>query len=349
MLSHAIFLELYARRAVRYPGHHMRQVVLNRPGEFSDESHPAPSPGIDEALVRIRSIGVCGTDLHAFAGRQPFFTYPRVLGHELGVEVLSAPENERGIRPGDRCSIEPYINNPLSHASRLGKTNCCEELQVMGVHVDGGMRGLFAVPIRLLHPSAKLSYDQLALVETLGIGFHAVERSELGSGAETLVIGAGPIGLAVVEFAKALGAKITVLDVSPERRAFIEQRGVEAVDAVGDRRFDYIFDATGSKASMEASFDYCAHGATLVFVGLVQDTISFHDPSFHRKELTLKSSRNSAHAFPKIIEMIEEGKIDTAPWINHRLKLSEVASDFQGLRQIPGLVKAVIEVGDEDL
>ena len=153
----------------------------------------------------------------------------------------------------------------------------------------------------------------------------------------------------MVEFANALGADVTVLDISPERRKFIESRGVEAIGEAGDRRFDYVFDATGSKASMEASFDYCAHGATLVFVGLVQDTISFHDPSFHRKELTLKSSRNSAHAFPKIIRMIEDGTIDTAPWVNHRLKLSEVADQFAGLRQIPDLVKAVIEVGDEDL
>ena len=154
----------------------------------------------------------------------------------------------------------------------------------------------------------------------------------------------------MAEFAKAQGANVTVLDVSPERRKFIQQRGVEAIGEVGERRFDYVFDATGSKASMEASFDYCAHGATLVFVGLIQDTISFHDPSFHRKEeLTLKSSRNSAHAFPKIIAMIEDGRIDTAPWVNHRLRLSEVTSDFVGLRGIPGLVKAVIEVGDEDL
>ena len=327
----------------------MRQVVLNRPGEFSDESAPAPDPGVDEALVRVRSIGVCGTDLHAFAGRQPFFSYPRVLGHELGVEILSVPKNDRGIGAGDRCSVEPYINNPESHASRLGKTNCCEDLQVMGVHVDGGMSGLFTVPVRLLHKSEKLSFDQLALVETLGIGFHAVERSGLGEGARALVIGAGPIGLGVVEFANAEGANVTVLDIRPERRKFIEQRGVEVIGEVGERRFDYVFDATGSKASMEASFDYCAHGATLVFVGLVQDRISFHDPSFHRKELTLKSSRNSAHAFPKIIAMIENGRIDTGPWVNHRLKLSEVTSDFEGLRKIPDLVKAVIEVGDEDL
>ena len=326
----------------------MRQITLDEPGSFSEQAAAPPAAGPDEALVAIKSIGVCGTDLHAFAGRQPFFSYPRILGHELGVEILDIPANDRGITVGDHCAVEPYINNPESHASRLGRPNCCEDLQVMGVHVDGGMRGLFTVPVRLLHKSEKLSYDQLALVETLGIGQHAVERSAIGEGQHALVIGAGPIGLGAMQFAIAEGATVTALDISPERRQFVEGLGIEAVDDVGDRAFDFVFDATGSKASMEKSFDYCAHGATLVFIGLIQDTISFHDPTFHRKELTLKSSRNSAHAFPKIIRMIEDGRIDTDPWVNHKLKLSEVVGDFKDLRAIPNLVKAVIEVGDDD-
>lgn len=326
----------------------MRQITLDQPGSFSEQSASPPAPGPGEALVAVRSIGVCGTDLHAFAGRQPFFEYPRILGHELGVEILQIPENDRGIAVGDRCAVEPYINNPESHASKLGRPNCCEELQVMGVHVDGGMRGFFTVPVRLLYKSDKLSYDQLALVETLGIGQHAVERSGIAAGQHALVVGAGPIGLGAMQFALAEGATVTALDISPERRAFVESLGIEAVGDVGGRTFDFVFDATGSKASMEKSFDYCAHGATLVFIGLVQDAISFHDPTFHRKELTLKSSRNSAHAFPKIIQMIEEGRIDTGPWVNHKLKLGQVVADFQQLRGIPDLVKAVIEVGDED-
>ncbi len=326
----------------------MRQVTLNRPGEFEAGSAGIPKPGPGEALVRVRRIGVCGTDLHAFAGRQPFFSYPRILGHELGVEVLEAPENEFGVRAGDHCAVEPYVNNPASHASRLGRPNCCEELQVLGVHVDGGMRGVISVPVRLLHKSDKLSFEQLALVETLGIGQHAVERSGIGEGREALVIGAGPIGLAATQFLLAAGAKPVSLDISPERREFVAGLGVEAVDNVGDRLFDFVFDATGSKASMEKSFDYCAHGARLVFIGLIQDRISFDDPSFHRKELTLMSSRNSAHAFPRIIEMIEQGRIDTGPWVNQRLLLKDVVTDFVGLRQKPDLVKAVIEVEDSD-
>ena len=162
------------------------------------------------------------------------------------------------------------------------------------------------------------------------------------------MIGAGPIGLAAIQFVQAAGAKPVSLDISPERRGFVAGLGVEAVDSVGDRRFDYVFDATGSKASMEKSFDYCAHGARLVFIGLVQDRISFDDPSFHRKELTLMSSRNSAHAFPRIIELIEQGVIDTAPWVNRRLALGDVVDEFSGLREQPDLVKAVIEVEDSD-
>jgi len=327
----------------------MREIVLNQPGDFSERPGEVPSPAADEALVRVHSIGVCGTDLHAFAGRQPFFTYPRVLGHELGVEVVQAPDNPYGVAVGDRCAVEPYLNNPESHASRLGRPNCCEELQVLGVHVDGGMRGFLRVPLRLLHKSSKLSYEQLALVETLGIGQHAVERSGIGEGHEALVIGAGPIGLATLQFARAAGAKAVAADLSADRRKFVAGLGFEAIESPGDRLFDFVFDATGSKASMEKSFDYCAHGATLVFIGLVQDSISFFDPHFHRRELTLKSSRNSANAFPKIIAMIERGEIDTAPWVNHRMPLAEVPSEFRHLREIPGLVKAVIEVGEQDL
>src|SRR5204862_7762939 len=155
----------------------MRQIVLETPGAFV-EQFAAPVPAAQgEAFVRIHRIGVCGTDLHAFAGRQPFFTYPRVLGHELGVEVVEAPTNGRGVRPGDRCAVEPYLSCGECHACRAGKYNCCERLEVLGVHTDGAVRELIAVPVDRLHKSERLSLDQLALVETLGIGAHAVARS----------------------------------------------------------------------------------------------------------------------------------------------------------------------------
>src|SRR5690349_18838883 len=232
----------------------MRQVTLQQPGRFVAEQAPPPEPPAGHALVRPHRVGVCGTDLHAFAGRQPFFSYPRVLGHELGVEVLAVPPGDHGLKPGDRCAVEPYLSCGTCHACRRGTPNCCETLQVLGVHTDGGMRGRFTVPVERLFRSDKLTFDQLALVETLGIGYRAVERSQLRPGETVLVVGAGPIGLAVTEFAKAAGGRVRVLDLNPQRRAFAARWGVETLAEPDGRLAEVVFDATGSAKAMEASF-----------------------------------------------------------------------------------------------
>lgn len=326
----------------------MRQIVLSEPGDFREQQAAAPVTDAGEALVRVHRVGVCGTDLHAFAGHQPFFSYPRILGHELGVEVVEAPANERGIAAGDRCAVEPYINCGDCHACRLGRPNCCERIRVLGVHTDGGMRSFLNVPVRLLYKSERLSLDQLALVETLGIGAHAVRRADLQAGEEALVIGAGPIGLGVLQFAKAAGANVRVLERSESRRRFAEQFDVEAIAEPDSRLADAVFDATGNPAAMEASFERVAHAGRLVFVGLVQSRLAFDDPLFHRREMTLFASRNSLGEFPRIIRMIEEGQIDTSPWVTDRLRLRDVPAVFPGLTQRPNLVKALIEVEDSD-
>jgi 2-desacetyl-2-hydroxyethyl bacteriochlorophyllide A dehydrogenase len=324
----------------------MRQIVLEQPGRFVHVDARPPARGADEALVRVHRVGVCGTDLHAFAGEQPFFTYPRILGHELGVEVVEAPANGRGLKAGDRCAVEPYLNCGDCHACRLGRYNCCERLRVMGVHTDGGMRELVAAPLDRLHKSESLSLDQLALVETLGIGAHAVERSGLRSGEDVLVVGAGPVGLAVVQFALASGGRVRVLETSPSRREFVARFGVETLAEPDDRLADVVFDATGNAAAMALSLARVAHGGRLVFVGLVQGSVPLDDPLFHRREVTLFATRNSANDFPRIIRMIEQGLIDTSPWITHRITLSEVPARFLEVTRERNCVKTMIEVGD---
>jgi 2-desacetyl-2-hydroxyethyl bacteriochlorophyllide A dehydrogenase len=326
----------------------MRRVTLLEPGRFAADDYAPPEPRPGSALVRTHRIGVCGTDLHAFAGRQPFFTYPRVLGHELGVEILQVPAGETRVRPGDRCAVEPYLSCGGCHACRCGRTNCCESLQTLGVHTDGGMRGRISVPIERLYKSAVLSFDQLALVETLGIGAHAVSRSQLRSGESVLIVGAGPIGLAVLQFALLAGGRVRVLDVSRERRDFAARFGVETLAEPDGDLAEVVFDATGNPKAMEASFERVAHGGRLVFVGLVLGRVSFDDPLLHRREMTVFASRNSCGQFPRIIRMIEEGTIDTTPWITHRLQLADVPARFAELPGRPGLVKAVIEVSDAD-
>ena len=337
----------------------MLQIVLERPGNFIAQDVPEPAIAEGGVLVRVHRIGACGTDLHAFAGKQPFFTYPRVLGHELGVEVIDPGDSDRGLQAGDRCAVEPYLNCGKCIACRRGKPNCCTSLQVLGVHTDGGMRPLLRVPARKLHVSAQLDYEQLALVETLGIGAHAVERAQLAPEEFVLVIGAGPIGLSVIQFAQARGVKLAVMDVSDARLEFCRKLGaphtlkpgagaVEALQQLGgDDLPTCVIDATGNPASMAGCFDLAAHGGRIVFVGLFQGEVTFNDPNFHRRELTLLASRNALPCtFREVIGLVESGQIDTRPWITHRFKLADTPTVFpRDIAGNPAVLKAMIEVG----
>jgi len=337
----------------------MKTLVLHEPGKFEMISINEPGvPGADEALVRVHRVGVCGTDLHAFRGKQPFFTYPRILGHELGVEIIAIGANDRGLKVGDKCAVEPYINCGTCIACRRAKPNCCVNLKVMGVHIDGGMREQLHVPIRKLHKSTALSYEQIALVETLAIGCHAVVRAELNKTDTVLVIGAGPIGLSVIQFAQAAGSRVMVMDLSQQRLDFCrEQLGVQdCIDAghepaqalnklTGGDMATAVIDATGNPKSMSGGLSLMAHGGKLVYVGLFAGDFSLNDPDFHRHETTLLSSRNALpDDFPKIISMIESGQINTKPWITHRCCADQVVAQFPSFT-LPqtGVIKAVIE------
>jgi 2-desacetyl-2-hydroxyethyl bacteriochlorophyllide A dehydrogenase len=312
----------------------MDAIVLEEPErlQLTTRAEPAPPPP-GHALVLVHRVGICGTDWHAYRGKQPFFTYPRVLGHELGVEVLEVNEPAPSIKVGDRCAVEPYLNCGNCIACRLGKGNACANLQVLGVHRDGGMQQLLVVPTNKLHPSSKLSLEELALVETLGIGCHAVARGQLKAGEEVLVIGAGPIGLSVLPFVQAGGGKLIVADVSESRLNFCRQWA--KVDRVIDARQEMlaalqqmtngdlptlVFDATGNPQSMANAFNLVAPGGRLVFVGLFQGDLAFNDPNFHRRELTILATRNALpQDFCHIIDLIEHQRIETGPWITHRV------------------------------
>src|SRR5258708_10647131 len=224
----------------------MKAILLEKPGKFEQVTIDGPGrPGKGEVLVRVHRIGICGTDISGYLGKMPFFSYPRIPGHELGVEVVEVGEGVSNVKAGDHCSVEPYINDPNSYASRRGHPNCCEKLEVLGVHRDGGMRPHFLLPARKLHPSTKLSFDQLALVETLAIGCHAVNRGAPLPGESCLVIGAGPIGLATLEFVKLTGAKTIVLDMNEDRLDFCRRvMGIEHTIQPTDRLDQDLREAT---------------------------------------------------------------------------------------------------------
>ena len=326
----------------------MRRILLKAPGEFLDLDVPRPVPANGQALVRIHKVGVCGSDFHALAGRHPIYIYPRVLGHELAGEIVEVPENPRGLRPGDRCAIEPYLSCGFCRTCRAGRPNCCEQLRLIGVHVDGGMQGFLAVPTELLHKSDRVCLDQLALVETLGIGAHAVNRSQLRAGESVLVVGAGPIGLAVAQFAITLHAKVVVVEVNEWRRNFGQKLGLEVSPPSDGRLADVVFDASGCAAVMAESLNHVAPGGRLVYVGLTRDSIAIDDALLHRREVTIYASRNSCGQFPGIIRMLEEKKLETGNWITDRIRLDEVPARFKELSAKPEMMKAVVEVQDGD-
>ncbi|TRX54854.1 zinc-binding alcohol dehydrogenase family protein [Fulvivirga sp. M361] len=338
----------------------MKVIRLKEPGLWETYSTDEPDKNLQagEALVKINKMGVCGTDLHAFKGNQPFFAYPRILGHELAVEVLKTGAEVTHVKAGDRCSVEPYYNVKTGQAARRGKTNCGDHLRVYGVHVDGGMQEVMKVPAALLHPSNNLSDDQLAMIEPLAIGCHAVDRAEVKHDDIVLVIGAGPIGLGTIQFAQLAGARVIAMDIDPGKlkkaREITQVKDtLLASDHIEEDLMHLlegdlptiVLDATGSAQSMLNTFKYVSAGGTIVFIGLFQGDVVFNDPYFHKKELTLKASRAALSTdFSRIIRLIEAGKIDPGSYITHRMDFNDVPEKFKDLYEYGGsLIKAIID------
>lgn len=339
----------------------MKTLVLEKPKSFVLDETPEPATIKDnEALVRVIRVGVCGTDIHAFEGTQPFFSYPRILGHELAVEVLALgkADHPHKIQVGDICAVEPYLNCGQCIACRRGSPNACVRLLVLGVHIDGGMRERIVVPIHKLHPANHLSVEQIAMVEMLSVGAHAVRRANLTAGENVLVIGAGPIGLGVMCFAQMAGVRVIAVDVNPDRLEFC-QRALGIQDTL-DARHNVlspaqklldgemptaVFDATGNIGSMNQAFRYVANSGRLIFVGLTQEYITVHNPHFHRNELTLLASRNATpEDFRQVIDALGTGQVNIQGWVTHHSTPEDLPHQFPDwLKPTSGLIKAVLE------
>lgn len=337
----------------------MKALVLEAPGRFDYKKRPSPERRPGDALLRIRRIGICGTDLHAFEGTQPYFEYPRVLGHELAADLVACDPGS-GFVPGERVTILPYFSCGGCIACRSGKPNCCARIRVAGVHVDGGMSEYFAVPDSALVHGGTLDYTQLALVEPLAIGCHGIRRAGVQAGETVLVVGAGPIGLGAMEFARLAGARVIALDVNEQRLAFCKARlGVHktvnaSTEAVARRLSQLtkgdmpsvVIDATGSLSAICNGFGYMAHGGRYVLIGLQKGDISFSHPEFHKREATLMSSRNATREdFEQVMESLRSGAIDPMTYVTHRVPFSELGDYFPfWLQPASGVIKAMAEL-----
>ena len=319
------------------------------------------SPGPGMALVQTHRMGICGTDASCYLGKFPFFDFPRIPGHELGVEVLQVGDGVENVVVGDRCSVEPYMHCGECYACRRGAINCCQNLKVIGVMCDGGLCERFVVRANKLHPSKTLSFDSLALVETLAIGCHANDRGAPEANDHTLIIGAGPIGLATLEFARLTDTILTVMDINPDRLAFVKEHYGVAHTVLFDpdgghldqmrtitdgNLYQVVTDATGNRHSMSAAVGLVAPTGRLVYVGITTDEVSFKHPVLHRPEASVLASRNALpRDFTRIIGLIEDGTIDTDRWITHRTTFDEVCDRFEELISPDAkAIKAIIEV-----
>jgi 2-desacetyl-2-hydroxyethyl bacteriochlorophyllide A dehydrogenase len=331
-------------------------VVCETPGTLTIEARPIPVPAAGEVLLRVRRVGICGTDLHIFAGRQPYLNYPRVMGHELSATVVEAPSGSP-LAEGDAVYVMPYLSCGRCVACRLGRTNCCVQLQVLGVHRDGAFTEYLSVPEGFVHRAEGVTLDQAAMIEFLAIGAHAVRRAQVRAGQRVLVVGAGPIGMGAIVFSRLRGATVVALDSRADRLAFCTQRlgtvasvalspgDVEELAALSSNEFyDVVFDATGNHAAMERGFRFVAHAGTYVLISVVSADITFNDPEFHKRETTLLGSRNAtAEDFETVLAAMREGRIP-AGLNTHRMALADVPKRFPALlHPDAGVVKAIVE------
>lgn len=334
----------------------MLAIVCDQPGRLRAEERPLPVPAAGDVLLRVRRVGVCGTDLHIYAGRQPYLQYPRVMGHELSATVAGAPRGST-LAEGDAVYVMPYLSCGRCVACRQQRSNCCVQLQVLGVHRDGAFAEYLCVPEPFVHRAEGLSLDQAAMIEFLAIGAHAVRRAQVREGQRVLVVGAGPIGMGAVLFARLRGASVVALDARADRLGLCRQQlgaqagvmlGAGDVDELAaltaHEFFDVVFDATGSPAAMERGFGFVAHGGSYVLISVVSADIRFNDPEFHKRETTLLGSRNAtAEDFATVVQALRAGQVP-AGLATHRLALAELPERFDALLDpAAGVVKALVD------
>jgi 2-desacetyl-2-hydroxyethyl bacteriochlorophyllide A dehydrogenase len=334
----------------------MKQLTCTEPGNFAYSEISKPFPGKGETLLRIHRVGICGTDLHAYEGTQPYFSYPRILGHELAAEIVST--DAPGFAAGEAVTVIPYFHCGTCIACLSGKPNCCAKLQVLGVHIDGAMSEYITVPSYSLVKSGGLDYDELALVEPLAIGAHGVRRAAIQKDEYTLIIGAGPIGLGTMEFARIAGGKVIAMDVQENRLYFCKtQLQVPYVinakeEQVQDRLLEItnghmptvVVDATGNLTAINTAFQYLAHSGRYVLVGLQKGEILVSHPEFHKREATLMSSRNATREdFMHVMNSMQKGELRPANYITHRVSFHQVKDQFSSwLDPANAVIKAMV-------
>jgi threonine dehydrogenase-like Zn-dependent dehydrogenase len=334
----------------------MRAAIMNAPGDMSVGEWTSPRPGPGEALVRVGAAGVCAGDLYFYLGRNPYARYPQVCGHEIAGTVEEVGEGVTGLSPGDPVVVEPFLGCGTCYPCRIGKSNCCANLRIIGVHLPGGYAERLTAPATHVHRvPAGLSMTWASFAEPVAIGVQSCRRGAVTADDHVLILGCGPIGLALIEVARARGARVTATDVLEDRLEMARALGAETLPAgdgllpavlerTGGEGMPVVIEATGSVRVMEQTVDLVAAGGRIVIVGLVKQglTVSFPGLDFTRKEMTVVGSRASVDCFPEALELLASGAV-TYPRVATEFSLWDAPGVFAQLAENPAAVhKAVL-------
>ena len=327
----------------------MKTVLLQQPGEIriSEIEQTQRLPG--QVLIKVRSAGICGSDIGAFKGVNPLVTYPRIIGHEIAGEVIEVPDDERDLKPGDRVILEPYVYCGKCYPCSIGHTNCCENLTVRGVHIEGGMAEYVSHPRHLLHKVPdSIPWHLVPMAEPLVIGMHAVKQSETRPGEHVVITGAGQIGLLAAQYALTLGAIPIVVDPVDERLALARKLGIahtlnpvscdvvaEIKAITGGRMAEVVIEASGDARAIRGAIDYVAYAGRISLVGWPKDDVPLPTGLFTKKELTIRGSRNSVGQFPESLQLIADGKVDVAALLTKTVSMDETPATVADIAAHP--------------
>lgn len=337
----------------------MKAVSLYSPLKIGIKSVPLPElQNANEVLIKVRALGICGSDIGAFRGVNPLVSYPRIIGHEIGGEVVKVGENTPGIAVGDKVVVEPYIPCHQCYPCSLGRTNCCEQLKVLGVHIDGGMAEYFSHSVELLHRVPdEMAWKQVAMIEPLTIALHANHRAEIKAGEHVLVIGAGAIGLLAAQVAQVYGAIPIVIDVEKERLKLARAIGIQHTLQPGDgnvikqvqeitqgRMAEAVIEASGAKAAIYGLFDYISYAGRIALVGWPNGETPLATAVITRKELTVVGSRNSVGEFPEAIQLVQSKQIKVEPLISRVVTLEGIPDAVESIAAHPDKFMKIVAV-----
>lgn len=329
----------------------MKAVYMEKPWniEISDVQMPKPKEG--EALLRVKSAGICGSDIGAFRGTNGLVSYPRIIGHEIAGEVISIPENNKnGIKPGDRVIVDPYLYCGHCYPCSIGRTNCCVDLKVLGVHVDGGMAEYFCHPAdMLLKVPDDMPWDIIPLAEPLTIALHGIHRLNLKAGEHIAINGAGPIGLLAAMAALHYGAEPIMIDLVKERLDFAKSLGVrytinlreeDLVEKVSEytngRMAECVMEASGANSAIRATLDIVSHAGRIALTGWPKQETPIPTDMITRKEVDVRGARTSAGEFPEAIDLIYHQKVDARRILTKVISIDEAPETIRDIEKNPG-------------